>query len=245
MNIIVAKDKREFDRISADILAKQIKEKPDSVLGLATGSTPLGLYGELARMFQEEELDFSGVTTFNLDEYKGLAKSHPQSYYYYMKENLFNKINIKEENVNLPNGKARDPQTECAEYEAKIRRAGGIDLQVLGIGHNGHIGFNEPGTPFESTTNLIDLDERTIEANSRFFESPDEVPRQAFSMGIKTIMQARSIVLMISGEDKAEIAAKALEGPITPDVPASVLQLHPFVTVVLDKEAAPLLKNID
>lgn len=241
MDIIIAKDKNEFARMSANILAQQIKEKPDSVLGLATGSTPLGLYGELADMHKRGELDFSKVTTFNLDEYKGLPRDHSQSYYRYMTENLFDKINIPKENVNLPNGAVDDSQAECARYEEKIKDLGGIDLQVLGIGHNGHIGFNEPGTLFESTTALIDLDERTIEANSRFFDSPDQVPRQALSMGIKTIMQARKIILMISGKDKAEIAVKALKGPITPEVPASVLQLHPFVTVVLDQEAASLL----
>ena len=241
MKTIIVNSKEEFDRTSADIVSQQIKEKPNSVLGFATGSTPLGLYAQLVERNKKGEVDFSQVTTFNLDEYKGLAKNHPQSYYYFMYENLFSKVNINQENVNLPNGEVADSAKECSDYEEKIRAAGGIDLQVLGIGHNGHIGFNEPGTPFDSITSLIDLDTRTIEANSRFFESADQVPRQALSMGIKTIMQARSIILMITGKDKAEIAAKALKGPITPEVPASVLQLHPFVTVVLDKEAASQL----
>ncbi len=241
MKIVIAQNKEEFNKLAAELVSRQIKDKPDSVLGLATGSTPLGLYAELVDRYNRGELDFSQVKTFNLDEYKGLSRDHSQSYYYYMYENLFSKINIKEENANLPNGEVADSQKECAEYEEKIKAAGGIDLQVLGIGHNGHIGFNEPGTPFDSVTSVIELDSRTIEANSRFFESADEVPRQALSMGIKTIMQARSIVLMISGKDKAEITAKALKGPITPEVPASVLQLHPFVTVVLDKEAASQL----
>ena len=241
MEIIIAQNKEDFDRIAADIISQQIKDKPDSVLGLATGSTPLGLYAQLVERNKKGEVDFSQVKSFNLDEYKGLAKDHPQSYYYFMYENLFGKVNINESNINLPNGEAEDPAKECVEYEKKIKEAGGIDLQVLGIGHNGHIGFNEPGTPFESTTSLIDLDELTIEANSRFFESADQVPRQALSMGIKTIMQARKIILMITGKDKAEIAAKAINGSITPEVPASVLQLHPFVTVLLDQEAASLL----
>lgn len=241
MKIIIAKNKEEFDKIAADIVSQQLKDKPDSVLGLATGSTPLGLYAQLVERYNKGEIDFSKVKTFNLDEYKGLAKTHPQSYYFFMFKNLFSKINIEPENINIPNGEVEDSAKECEEYEKKIKAAGGIDLQILGIGHNGHIGFNEPGTPFESTTSLIDLDQRTIEANSRFFDSIDEVPRQAISMGIKTIMQARKIVLMISGKDKAEIAVKAIKGPITTEVPASVLQLHPFVTVLLDQEAASQL----
>jgi glucosamine-6-phosphate deaminase len=241
LKIIIAENMEEFNEIAADIVSRQIRNKPDSVLGLATGSTPLGLYALLADKYKKGELDFSRVKTFNLDEYRGLPKDHPQSYYHYMYENLFSKINIKDENVNLLNGEGLDPYKVCADYEEKIKAAGGIDLQVLGIGHNGHIGFNEPGTPFDSVTDLIDLSERTIEANSRFFESSDQVPRQALSMGIKTIMQARSIMLLISGSGKARIAAKALKGPITQNVPASVLQLHPFVTVILDKEAAEYL----
>ncbi|MGI5851114.1 MAG: glucosamine-6-phosphate deaminase [Clostridiales bacterium] len=241
MKIIITENMGEFNKVAADIVSRQIKNKPDSVLGLATGSTPLGLYAMLIDMYKKGELDFSRVKTFNLDEYRGLPKDHPQSYYHFMYENLFNKINIKDENVNLLNGNRDESYRECADYEEKIKAAGGIDLQVLGIGHNGHIGFNEPGTPFDSVTDLIDLSERTIEANSRFFDSPDQVPRQALSMGIKTIMQSRNIVLLISGNSKARIAAKALNGPITQNVPASVLQLHPFVTVVLDKEAAVYL----
>jgi glucosamine-6-phosphate deaminase len=241
LKIIITENMGEFNKVAADIVSRQIKNKPDSVLGLATGSTPLGLYAMLIDMYKKGELDFSRVKTFNLDEYRGLPKDHPQSYYHFMYENLFNKINIKDENVNLLNGNRDESYRECADYEEKIKAAGGIDLQVLGIGHNGHIGFNEPGTPFDSVTDLIDLSERTIEANSRFFDSPDQVPRQALSMGIKTIMQSRNIVLLISGNSKARIAAKALNGPITQNVPASVLQLHPFVTVVLDKEAAVYL----
>lgn len=242
MNIVVCNDKKEFDQKAAQILASQIKNKPNSVIGLATGSTPVGMYHELIKMYENKELSFEQVTTFNLDEYVGLDKEHPQSYHAFMFENLFNHVDIKKENVNLPDGQAEDLEQECAAYDKKIKEAGGIDLQVLGIGHNGHIGFNEPKTPFESLTHVVDLDERTIQANSRFFDSIDQVPRKAVSMGIKSIMQAQKILFMATGADKAEIVAKALQGPITPDVPASVLQLHPNVTVVLDKEAASKLK---
>lgn len=242
MNIVVCNDKKEFDQKAAQILASQIKNKPNSVIGLATGSTPVGMYHELIKMYENKELSFEQVTTFNLDEYVGLDKEHPQSYHAFMFENLFNHVDIKKENVNLPDGQAEDLEQECAAYDKKIKEAGGIDLQVLGIGHNGHIGFNEPKTPFESLTHVVDLDERTIQANSRFFDSIDQVPRKAVSMGIKSIMQAQKILFMATGADKAEIVAKALQGPVTPEVPASVLQLHPNVTVVLDKEAASKLK---
>lgn len=241
MNIVVCNDKKEFDQKAAQILASQIKNKPNSVIGLATGSTPVGMYHELIKMYENKELSFEQVTTFNLDEYVGLDKEHPQSYHAFMFENLFNHVDIKKENVNLPDGQAEDLEQECAAYDKKIKEAGGIDLQVLGIGHNGHIGFNEPKTPFESLTHVVDLDERTIQANSRFFDSIDQVPRKAVSMGIKSIMQAQKILFMATGADKAEIVAKALQGPVTPEVPASVLQLHPNVTVVLDKEAASKL----
>ncbi|NLJ40487.1 MAG: glucosamine-6-phosphate deaminase [Clostridiales bacterium] len=241
MNIIIARNKAEFDKAAAAVISRQIKKKPDSVLGLATGSTPMGMYSELARMYEKGELDFSKVITFNLDEYIGLHRSHPQSYCYFMHENLFDKINIKEENVNLLDGGASDSQGECEEYEKKIKAVGGIDLQVLGMGHNGHLGFNEPKTPFESITGLVDLTPGTIKANSRFFESVAEVPRRAMSMGMKTILHAKSILFIVSGSEKAEVVAKALKGPVTPEIPASVLQLHPFITVVLDEEAAKYL----
>jgi len=241
MNIIICGDTKEFNEKSAQIVASQIRQKPNSVLGLATGSTPVGMYHQLVEMYKNNELDFEQVTTFNLDEYVGLDKDHPQSYHAFMYKNLFDHINIKKENVHLPDGKASNLESECTAYEEKIKNAGGIDLQVLGIGHNGHIGFNEPKTPFESTTHVVELDQRTIEANSRFFDSIEQVPRKALSMGIKTIMHAKKILFMASGADKAEIVAKALQGPVTPDVPASVLQLHPDVTVVLDIEAASKL----
>lgn len=241
MNIIICNDKKEFDEKASQILASQIKQKPDTVLGLATGSTPVGMYHQLIKMYQNKEIDFEQVKTFNLDEYVGLDENHPQSYHAFMYQNLFDHVNVKKENIHLPDGQASNLEQECADYEKKISEAGGIDFQVLGIGHNGHIGFNEPKTPFESQTHVVDLDQRTIEANSRFFDSIDQVPRKALSMGIKTIMQAKRIMLMATGADKAEIIAKALQGPVDPDVPASVLQLHPYLTVILDKEAASKL----
>lgn len=241
MNIIICNDKKEFNEKASQILASQIKQKPDTVLGLATGSTPVGMYHQLIKMYQNKEIDFEQVKTFNLDEYVGLDENHPQSYHAFMYQNLFDHVNVKKENIHLPDGQASNLEQECADYEKKISEAGGIDFQVLGIGHNGHIGFNEPKTPFESQTHVVDLDQRTIEANSRFFDSIDQVPRKALSMGIKTIMQAKRIMLMATGADKAEIIAKALQGPVDPDVPASVLQLHPYLTVILDKEAASKL----
>jgi len=232
----------ECDKNSAIEFVKQVKEKPNSVLGLATGSTPVGMYRNMVKAYQDGEVSFSQVKTFNLDEYVGLPKDHPCSYYYFMQDNLFKHIDIPAENIGFPDGMAADPVKECLKYEESIAKAGGVDLQLLGMGHNGHIGFNEPGTPFESLTHLVDLTESTINANSRFFESKDQVPRQALSMGIKTIMQAKKIVFIVKGADKAEVVQKALQGPVTPEVPASVLQLHPNVCVFLDHEAASKLK---
>ena len=243
MKIIVCKTYQEMSQAAADIVARQIKKKPDTVLGLATGSTPVGLYQNLIKMNRDGVIDFSGVVTFNLDEYVGLPKEHPCSYYRFMFDNLFDHINIKKENVHLPDGLAPSLEDECKVYEQKITQAGGIDLQVLGIGHNGHIGFNEPGTPFESVSHIVDLAPRTIQANSRFFSSPDEVPRKALSMGIKSIMHARMILFLASGKDKAEIVSRAFNGPVTTDVPASVLQLHPDVTAILDEDAASCLQK--
>jgi glucosamine-6-phosphate deaminase len=229
------------DEKGAQIIVDAIKNKPDIVLGLATGSTPVGMYQNLIKKHKAGEVSFSEVKTFNLDEYVGLTQDHPCSYYYFMQENLFKDIDIKSESINLPNGTADDLEAECKDYEDKIAASGGIDLQVLGIGHNGHIGFNEPDTPFESITQIVQLAQSTIDANSRFFDNADQVPRQALSMGIKTIMQAKKILLIAKGEDKADIIKRALHGPITPDVPASVLQLHPDVTVILDEAAASKL----
>lgn len=240
MKIIVVSDYERMSEEVAKIVQAQIAVKPDSVLGLATGSTPLGTYRKLVEM-AKDGLDFSQVTTFNLDEYVGLAGNHPQSYRYYMEQNLFSGVNIPREKTFIPNGTAADLAAECAAYEEKIKGAGGIDLQLLGIGSNAHIGFNEPGSEFGSTTRLVDLAESTIEDNSRFFASREEVPTQAISMGIKSIMQAKQIVLMANGENKADAIWATVLGPVTSDVPASVLQLHPFVTLVLDEAAASKL----
>lgn len=238
MRIIIAKDYEEMSKRAANIVASQIILKPNSILGLATGSTPLSMYKELIKMYNEEVIDFSEATTFNLDEYVGLSKENPNSYNYYMNENLFKHINVKSENINIPNGMAVDIEKECKDYENRIKSMGGIDIQVLGIGNNGHIGFNEPDVKFEATTHLVELDEGTIKANSRFFDSIEEVPKMAISMGIKTIMHSKKVVLLASGESKAEVIKKAIYGSITPEVPASILQLHQDVTIILDEEAA-------
>ena len=219
--------------------------KPNCVLGLATGSTPIGTYEQLVEWYHKGDLDFSKVTSVNLDEYRGLEKSNDQSYDYFMHEHLFDKVNIHPENVNLPDGMAEDAEKECKRYEELIRSLGGVDLQLLGLGHNGHIGFNEPGAAFEKETHCVNLTERTIEANKRFFASADDVPKQAFTMGIKTIMQAKKILVIASGEDKAEILKEAFFGPVTPAVPASILQLHNNVIVVGDQAVLSKLTNKD
>lgn len=237
MKIYRAKDYNDMSRKAANIISAQVIMKPDCVLGLATGSTPIGTYKQLVEWYEEGDLDFSAVKTVNLDEYKGLPADNDQSYYYFMHENLFDKVNVKPENTNLPDGMEPDAQKECARYEALIQSLGGVDLQLLGLGHNGHIGFNEPAEEFEKETHCVDLQERTIEANKRFFASADDVPRQAYTMGIKTIMMAKKILIVVSGEDKADIVAKAFFGPVTPSVPASILQMHPDVTVVADEAA--------
>ena len=232
-----------FDSMSAEvakIVYGQISKKPHSVLGLATGSSPLGVYKLLVE-YHKMGTDFSKVTTFNLDEYVGLRPDHPQSYRWYMEENFFSKVNIKKEQTFIPNGVAEDLEAECLRYEDLIKQAGGIDLQLLGIGSNGHIGFNEPGSEFGTITLVVDLSESTIKDNSRFFESIDEVPTQAISMGIKTIMQAKEIILMASGGSKADAIYAAVYGPVTTEVPASVLQLHPAATLVVDQAAASKL----
>ena len=241
IKVSVTKDYDEMSRRAARMIADAIKNKPNLVLGLATGDTPVGCYQELIRMHKEEGLDFSRVVTFNLDEYIGLPPTHPQSYRYFMNENLFNHVNIKMENTHVLNGLSDDPEKTCKEFEEAIEGAGGIDFQLLGIGGNGHIAFNEPGSPFNSRTRVVSLSERTIKDNARFFKSIDEVPRQALSMGIETIMRARKIVLLASGEGKADAVAKSLEGPITTEVPASVLQRHPDCTFILDKASASKL----
>ena len=237
MRIIQAGDYNDMSRKAAAILAAQITLKPDCVLGLATGSTPVGAYEKLVEWYRNGSLDFSGVSSVNLDEYRGIGKENPQSYYYFMHQHLFDKVNIRPENTRVPDGTEPDAEKECRAYEEHIRSLGGIDLQLLGLGHNGHIGFNEPADVFEKSTHCVDLTESTIEANKRFFGSADEVPRQAYTMGVGTIMQAKKILLVVSGEDKAAILKEALQGPVTPRVPASILQMHRNVIVVADEAA--------
>ena len=232
MKIIKATDYNDMSKKSAMLIAAQITLKPNSVIGLATGSTPLGTYAKLVEWCSKGDIDFSNVITFNLDEYRGLDPNHNQSYRYYMNNNLFNKINIKPENTHVPNGISSNIETECSNYDKQISELGGVDLQLLGIGHDGHIGFNEPDEYFEKSTHCVTLTEETIKANSRFFENIDMVPKQALTMGMQSIMQAKKIVLIVNGEDKKDILNKALFGPITPKVPASILQLHPDLTVI-------------
>ena len=245
MRVVIRKDYEEMSRTAAEIVANLVRSKPDCVLGLATGSTPVGMYKELIRMCKEEGLDFSRVKTFNLDEYFGLSPQHPQSYRYFMNENLFNHINIKKENTYVPDGLVTLDKVEefCENYEKMIKEAGGIDLQVLGIGGDGHIAFNEPGSSLSSRTRLIALDERTRIDNSRFFGSLDEVPRAALTMGVGTILEARCCLFLANGKKKAEVVAKAIEGPVTNQITASALQLHPNTIAVIDEEAASELKR--
>ena len=237
MKIYKAKDYKDMSRKAANIISAQVIMKPNCVLGLATGSTPIGTYDQLVEWYNKRDLDFSEVTTVNLDEYKGLPRTNDQSYYYFMHQHLFDRVNIDPERTNVPNGMEPDAEKECGRYEELIRSLGGVDLQLLGLGHNGHIGFNEPGEAFEKETHCVDLTESTIEANKRFFASADDVPKQAYTMGIKTIMQAKKILIVVNGENKADIVERAFFGPVTPEVPASILQLHNDVTLVGDEAA--------
>lgn len=237
MRIYREADYQAMSRRGADILAAQILLCPGSVLGLATGSTPVGMYQELVKENQAGKIDFSKVQTVNLDEYVGLAPGHEQSYRYFMQRNLFGHVNISLDATHVPDGLAADLAEECRRYDRLIEDMGGVDLQVLGMGHNGHIGFNEPGDFFPLDTHVADLTDSTINANARFFDSRDQVPRQALSMGIRTILRARRILLLVSGKGKADAVAAAFHGPVTPRVPASVLQLHQDVILVGDSEA--------
>jgi len=237
MRIYREKDYDAMSRRAAAVIAAQVVSKPDCVLGLATGSTPIGMYEKLVEWYNKGDLDFGDVTTVNLDEYKGLPKEDEQSYYYFMHSHLFDYVNINPDRTFLPDGMNEDPDAECERYEEVIRSVGGVDLQLLGMGHNGHIGFNEPGDEFAKGTHCVDLQPRTIEANKRFFASVDDVPRQAYSMGIQTIMKAKKILVIVSGEDKAEALKNSLFGPVTPRVPGSILQMHPDVTIVADEAA--------
>lgn len=241
MRIVKAEDYYSMSRMAANIISAQIIMKPKCVIGLATGSTPLGTYAQLIEWYKKGDLDFSEVTTINLDEYKGLSPENDQSYRYFMNKNLFDHINIKKENTYVPNGLELDSKKACDEYNEIIRKSGGVDLQLLGLGNNGHIGFNEPDEAFEKETHCVKLSESTVNANSRFFENIDDVPKEAYTMGIKSIMQAKKIVVVVNGKNKAEIVKKAFFGPVTPNVPASVLQLHNDVTLVGDAEALELI----
>lgn len=237
MKLYQAKDYDDMSRKAANIISAQVITKPDCVLGLATGSTPIGTYKQLIKRYNEGDLDFSAVKSVNLDEYKGLTKENDQSYYYFMYNNLFKHINIDLANTNVPDGTEPDSDKECSRYNQVIESTGGVDLQLLGLGHNGHIGFNEPDDVFAKLTHCVDLQESTIEANKRFFADINDVPRQAYTMGIQTIMRAKKILLLVSGTDKAQILHDVLCGPITPRVPASILQLHNNVIVIADEAA--------
>jgi glucosamine-6-phosphate deaminase len=241
MLIYKAKDYADMSRKAANIISAQIIMKPDAVLGLATGSTPIGTYQQLINWYEKGDLDFSLVRTVNLDEYKSLAPDNPQSYAYFMRDHLFSKINIKEKNTYIPNGLQTDIEYECTRYNSIIKSLGQIDLQLLGIGQNGHIGFNEPDSAFEKETHCIKLTQNTIEANARFFDNEEDVPHYAYSTGIKNIMQSKQILLIASGKSKAEALYQSIYGPIAPSVPASILQLHNHVTVVADEDALSLV----
>jgi len=243
MEVIIKENYEELSKFAASIVCEQINNKPNSTIGLATGSTPLGTYKELIKLYEENKVDFSEVVSFNLDEYVGLEPDHSQSYRYFMKYNFFDHINIKSENYFLPDGMSKDISESCREYENKIKESGGIDLQILGIGANGHIAFNEPGSSLGSRTRVKTLTEKTIKDNSRFFENIDDVPRYAITMGIGTIMESRSIILLATGENKADAIAKTIEGPITAMVPATIVQLHQKAIIIIDREAGSKLKG--
>lgn len=237
MLLYKVKDYAQLSRKAADIISAQIIIKPASVLGLATGSTPIGTYQELVARFQRGELDFSAVSSANLDEYRGLSPEHDQSYRYFMNRHLFDHVNIDRSKTHVPDGKEEDAAKACEDYNRVLHSLGGVDLQLLGLGHNGHIGFNEPSDRFICDVHCVDLSKSTIEANTRFFSSSDEVPKQAYTMGIRNIMNAKTVLLLVSGEAKAGILKEVLYGPVCPEVPASVLQLHPDFRVIADEAA--------
>lgn len=246
MEVIIQQDAQEASRKAARVVARQVLEKPDTVLGLATGSTPVAVYRELIQMHREEGLDLRHVTTFNLDEYVGLPRDHAQSYHRFMHEQFFDHVNVPEANIHIPDGMATDIPKACADYEASIRDAGGIDLQILGIGSDGHIGFNEPTSSFASRTRIKTLTAQTVADNARFFDGDEaSVPRHAITMGIGTIMDARRIVLLAFGAGKAEALAATVEGPVAALMPASVLQHHPDTKVFVDEAAAASLRLAD
>lgn len=242
MKFYAAKDYTDLSRKAANIISAQVIMKPNAVLGLATGSTPIGAYRQLIEWYNKGDIDFSQTFSINLDEYKGLSGEHDQSYRYFMNHNLFDHINIKKENTNVPNGLAEDAAAECQRYNNIIKALGGIDLQLLGIGGNGHIGFNEPGSAFEKETHMVTLTEQTRQSNARFFSSINEVPTHAFTMGIKSIMAAKKILLLATGEEKAKALYNSFFGPVTPGVPASILQLHNDCIVIADEAALSMIR---
>ncbi|MCR4694332.1 MAG: glucosamine-6-phosphate deaminase [Pseudobutyrivibrio sp.] len=244
MRVYAEKTYDDMSKRAASVIAAQVVNKPDCVLGLATGSSPVGTYKKLVEWYNAGDIDFSQVKSVNLDEYVGLDGSNDQSYRYFMDTNFFNHVNIDKNNTYVPQGTELDEAKACGNHEAIIKKLGGVDLQLLGIGRNGHIGFNEPDDHFTKDTHRVDLTPSTIEANARFFANEDEVPKQAYSMGIRTILSAKKILIVASGEDKAEAIAKSFFGPITPEVPGSVLQLHPDVTLVADAAALSKVKDI-
>lgn len=244
MKIEVVKNYDEISKLAAKYMIDIIKNKEDAVLGLPTGSTPIGMYKILVKEYKKNNISFSNIRTFNLDEYIGLPKTNINSYYNFMDTNLFSHIDIKKENINIPNGMNKDIINECINYENNINRSGSMDILFLGIGQNGHIGFNEPAEFFEPYTHKVKLDENTVVANSRFFERIEDVPTTAITMGIKTILSAKKIVLLATGANKADIITKTVKGKITPHLPASILQLHNDATVIVDEAAARNLKSI-
>ena len=245
MRIIVCENYEEVSKKAAQMILSQVTLKPNSVLGLATGSTPIGMYENLVNLNKKGDIDFSEVRTFNLDEYYNLPKENNQSYHYFMHQNLFNHININSENIHIPNGMTNDVNAECERYDELIKESGGIDIQVLGIGNNAHIGFNEPTINFEKGTHLVELDDSTIEANSRFFDNIEDVPKKAITMGVGSIFKSRKIMLIATGENKAEAIYNTVYGKVVPEVPASILQFHSDIVLILDKDAAKLLKEED
>jgi len=245
MEVIILPTAEEASKMAARLVARQVGRKPDSVLGLATGSTPCKLYQELARMHAADGLDFSSVTTFNLDEYIGLDPAHPASYHRFMEENFFAHVNIPRERIHIPDGVTQDVPAYCDAYEKAIRDAGGIDLQILGLGSDGHLGFNEPGSSLASRTRIKTLTERTRSDNARFFTGGQEVPHHVITMGLGTIMESRMCLLLAFGKAKAKAVAASVEGPVTASVPGSLLQFHPRAKVLLDAEAASLLTRAD
>lgn len=241
MNVKKVKDYVELSQAAADIVSVLIKEKPDAVLGLATGSTPIGTYQNLVSMYDKGELDFSRITTVNLDEYKGLEETHEQSYRYFMNKNLFDEVNIDKKKTFVPDGTLTDSKEACSQYETVLDAVGAQDLQLLGLGHDGHIGFNEPADYFPDKTHCVDLTEQTIEANKRFFAKVEDVPRQAYTMGIGSIMKSKKILVLVSGRDKAEILNAIVNGPVTSQVPGSILRFHPDCLIIADEDACALL----